>query len=236
VSITGIYFLPQFYTKKQSISTKLSGINQNRFIQLPDGSLVTIMKNSKLTCSPAFNKGDRREVYLEGQAFFDVKHDASKPFIVHTGKLQITVLGTAFNVSALNCDNKIIVTVTRGKVSVANKNKVLGTITPDQQIVFNKDKANSIMKKVDADTYVQWKEQDLLFDDVTMEEAAKLLKERYKVEIKFTDPELMLNRFTTTFQHDESLEHELDLICDFNNAVYSYDKGRATVIISNKTN
>jgi len=69
-----------------------------------------------------------------------------------------------------------------------------------------------------------------------MEEASKLLKERFKVDIAFTDAKLMANTFTATFPHDEKLEYELDIICQVNKAVYTYDKEHAKVVINSKTN
>jgi transmembrane sensor len=236
-TIAGAYFLRNpFRNEKQLANQQIISKNQNRLIHLPDGSTVIVIKGSKLVYSSVYNEAGKREVYLEGEAYFDVKHDATKPFIVHTGNLQTTVLGTAFNVKAIKGEDKIIVTVTRGKVSVGNKYKVFGMITPDQQIVFNKDKDESTIKRVDANTYLVWKNQDLLFDDVSMEEAAKLLKDRFNVNITFTDQKLLSNRFTTTFQHDESLEYILDIICEVNNVAYTYDKEHAEVTINNKTN
>jgi ferric-dicitrate binding protein FerR (iron transport regulator) len=207
--------------------------NDNRLIHLPDGSVAIVMKGSKLTYPASFDGLKKREVYLEGEAYFDIKHNAGQAFIVHTGKLQTTVLGTAFNVKALKADKFIVVTVTRGKVSVGDKNKVFGTITPNQQIVFNKVQANSQMKQVDAADFACWQGQDLLLDDVTMEEASKLLKERFKVEILCADPKLQVNRFTTTFQYNESLDHVLNILCWFNNTTYSYDKENGIVTIGN---
>lgn len=208
--------------------------NDNRLIHLPDGSIAIVMKGSKLTYPSSFDGLKKREVYLEGEAYFDIKHNVSKAFIVHTGKLQTTVLGTAFNVKALKTDKFIVVTVTRGKVSVGDKNKVFGTLTPNQQIVFNKAQSNSKMKQVDAVELACWQGQDLILDDVTMEEASILLKERYKVEIQCVDPKLQINRFTTEFQHNESLDHVLKILSQYNNTTYVYDEENSIVTIGNK--
>lgn len=208
--------------------------NDNRLIHLPDGSIAIVMKGSKLTYPSSFDGFKKREVYLEGEAYFDIKHNASKAFIVHTGKLQTTVLGTAFNVKALKADKFIVVTVTRGKVSVGDKDKVFGTITPNQQIVFNKVQANSQMKQVAAAEFSCWQGQDLVLDDVTMEEASILLKERYKVDIQCIDPKLQINRFTTEFQYNESLEHVLEILSQHNNTTYIYDEENSIVTIGNK--
>lgn len=232
--ITYTIFFSQPQNQQQIANVVTMKKNDNRLIHLPDGSIAIVMKGSKLTYPSSFDGFKKREVYLEGEAYFDIKHNASKAFIVHTGKLQTTVLGTAFNVKALKADKFIVVTVTRGKVSVGDKNKVFGTITPNQQIVFNKVQANSKMKQVDAAEFSCWQGQDLVLDDVTMEEASILLKERYKVEIQCIDPKLQINRFTTEFQYNESLEHVLNILSQYNNTTYVYDKENSIVTIGNK--
>lgn len=232
----GIFFLRNEPAKNQSVAAQVNQQKINRLVRLPDGSTVIISSGSKLNYPSSFDGLVRREVYLEGQAFFDIKHNASKPFIVHTGQMETTVLGTAFNIKAFPSDIDITVTVTRGKVKVSDQNKTLGIILPHQQIICNKQKANSTLKTVDADTYLDWKAQDLLFDDVTVAEAAELLEERFNVNLTFRDQLIKSNRFTTTFLKGESLEQVLTSICEFNGAVYQYDKEKATVSISSSKN
>ena len=232
----GIFFLRNESAKNQTVVAQVNQQKINRLVRLPDGSTVIVSSGSKLNYPSSFDGLARREVYLEGQAFFDIKHNASKPFIVHTGQLETTVLGTAFNIKAFPGDIDITVTVSRGKVKVSDQNKTLGIILPRQQITCNKQKANPTLKTVDADTYLDWKAQDLLFDDVTVAEAAELLEERFNVNITFSDQLIKSNRFTTTFLKGESLEQVLTSICEFNGAVYQYDKEKATVSISNSKN
>ena len=228
----GIFFLRNESAKNQTVVAQVNQQKINRLVRLPDGSTVIVSSGSKLNYPSSFDGLARREVYLEGQAFFDIKHNASKPFIVHTGQFETTVLGTAFNIKAFPGDIDITVTVIRGKVKVSDQNKTLGIILPHQQITCNKQKANSTLKTVDTDTYLDWKAQDLLFDDVTVAEAAELLEERFNVNITFSDQLIKSNRFTTTFLKGESLEQVLTSICEFNGAVYQYDKEKATVSIS----
>lgn len=232
----GIFFLRNETAKNQTVAAQVNQHKINRLVRLPDGSTVIVSSGSKLNYPSSFDGLARREVYLEGQAFFDIKHNASKPFIVHAGQFETTVLGTAFNIKAFPGDIDITVTVSRGKVKVSDQNKTLGIILPHQQIACNKQKANSTLKTVDTDTYLDWKAQDLLFDDVTVAEAAELLEERFNVNITFSNQLIKSNRFTTTFLKGESLEQVLKSICEFNDAVYQYDKEKATVIISNSKN
>jgi ferric-dicitrate binding protein FerR (iron transport regulator) len=230
---TGILFLHNDQSsKRQTFAGHANKQKENHLIRLPDGSTVIVNADSKLNYPSSFDGLTKREVYLEGQAYFDIKHNSSKPFIVHTGKLATTVLGTAFNVKAFPGDMDITVTVRRGKVKVSDQNRIVAIITPDQQIAYNKGKATASQKMVKAEIYLDWKEQDLLFADVTVAEATELLEERFNVKISFNDEIIKSNRFTTTLLKGESLEQVLKSICEFNSAAYQYDKENATVIIS----
>jgi ferric-dicitrate binding protein FerR (iron transport regulator) len=207
----------------------------NLFLVLPDGSRVILSYGSKLSYASSFAGLAKREVYLIGEAFFDIKHDNLKPFIVHAGKVETTVLGTAFDVRAMPGDKTITVTVTRGKVKVSDNNRLLGIIIPNQQITFNRQRSVSIQNTVDARTCTIWTAQgDLYFENVTFGEAAKVLEERFKVKILFTDQLVQSKRFTSTFDKSASLDHALKSICEFNDASYSYDKEKTTITISNK--
>jgi len=207
---------------------------ENHLIVLPDGSTVTLSFGSKLDYPSSFEGLAKREVYLTGQAFFDIRHNATRSFVVHTGKLATTVLGTSFNIKACPGDVDITITVKSGAVKVSDQHKTLGIIRPDQQIIYNKQQANSVEKDVAADNYLDWKQQDLLFDNLTVEEASRLLEERFNVKISISDPSIRSRRFTTTFPRNESLEEALKSICEFNEAVFNYDKEKATVVISEK--
>ncbi|MEO8584411.1 MAG: FecR domain-containing protein [Flavitalea sp.] len=206
--------------------------NSNHVISLPDGSTVTMSSGSKLNYPSAFSASGKREVYLEGEAFFDVKHDTSHPFVVHAANVNVTVLGTAFNVKAFSEENDITVTVKRGKVSVSDPYKTLGTITPLQQIVYNKQNQNSIQQTVVTEKYLKWRERDCLFDNLTITEVAALLEERFKVKIFVDDRIASSGRFTAAFPKNESLDEALKSICEFNTATYRYDKEKATVYIN----
>jgi ferric-dicitrate binding protein FerR (iron transport regulator) len=218
----------------QPVASQPKNIKENRLVRLPDGSTVIVSAGSKLNYASSFDGMNERKVYLEGQAYFDIKSNPSKPFIVYTGSLVTTVLGTAFNVKALPGEAEITVTVTRGKVKVSDPSAVLGYVTPNEQIVYDKRKAQSVQRTVEAESIVQWKEQDMLFDDVTVSEATQLLEERFKVKITFADSMIKSNRFTTTFQHNASLEQVLTSICEFNNANYQYNDDDASVVISSR--
>ena len=204
-------------------------LNQQKQITLPDGSKVWVNANSQLKYPQQF-KGETREVYLSGEAYFDIQHDAGKPFIIHTGKIITTVLGTAFNIKEDKNSHAIIVTVTRGKVGVANENKQLGILTPNQQISFNLLNSKSTQTEVDAQQVIAWQKTDLHFDDITFAEAAAQLQLRFNVKINFSNDKVRNCRFTGTALKGEKLDKILKVICTFNNATYE-TKADGSIII-----
>ena len=193
--------------------------NQKQQVTLADGSKIWINASSELKYPTAFN-GKTREVYLAGEAYFDIRHDTSKPFIIHTGKVITTVLGTAFNIKEDKNQHTVVVTVTRGKVSVANGNEPLGIITPNQQISFNTNNDQHSQVNVDAKQAIAWQENDIHFDDITFADAAKQLQQRFKVKINFANEKIKNCRFTGTALEGQKLDNILKVICAFNNATY----------------
>ncbi|WP_183560477.1 FecR domain-containing protein [Mucilaginibacter sp. SP1R1] len=204
-------------------------INQKRGITLTDGSRVWLNAGSELKYPKTFN-GKTREVYLSGEAYFDVHHDASKPFIIHTGTVLTTVLGTAFNIKEDKNNHTIQVTVTRGKVSVANGNKLLGVIIPNQQISFNTLKAEVVQAIVNANAVVAWQQSDLHFEDVSFGDAIAQLQQHFNVKISFRNAKLKDCRFTGTSLNGEELDKILKVMCAFNNTIYQIKPDGSIVI------
>ncbi|MDP3469375.1 MAG: FecR domain-containing protein [Daejeonella sp.] len=231
----GLYFLKNEPVKQANVISRLTDIKENRLIQLPDGSTVILRPGAKLNYPSSFDGLAKREVYLDGQAYFDIKHNSSKQFIIHTGKLKTIVLGTAFEINAWSDDSSIRVTVSRGKVRVEDQsNRTLGVIMPNQQITYNKASKNIVQKVVNAPEYLEWKEQDLLLSDVTVAEATKLLESRYKVEIMISDDSISSKRFTTIVRKGETLDQILKSISEFNEAVFQYNADKTVITLGSK--
>ncbi len=234
VLASGLHFYNTSLHKSSVLASAPVQTAKHRLIRLPDGSTVIISAGSKFNYPSSIDSFSKREVYLEGQAYFDIKHNSTKPFIVHTGKVSTTVLGTAFDVKAWPSAGEITVTVSRGKVKIDDAHKTLGIITPNQQITYDRLKEGVVQKVVDSDRYVSWKDQDLLLDNVTVAEASELLEIRFKVKIVITDEQIGTKRFTTTFLQQENLDQVLKSICEFNNAAYSYDREKGIVTLTDK--
>jgi len=126
---------------KPPVSEVVANRGSRSRLVLPDGSQVWLNAGSRITYPNSFNTA-LREVNLEGEAFFDVTHNAKRPFIVHTSGIDIKVLGTAFNVKSYASDATIEATLLRGSIEVVKKNdpnapKVI--LRPHEKLVFNKE-------------------------------------------------------------------------------------------------
>jgi transmembrane sensor len=217
----GYLLWPLFKTPSHPLA--LSVLNapagKKQHITLADGSEVWLNEGSELRYPKTFNDKNR-QVYLSGEGYFDIKHIADKSFIIHTGNVVTTVLGTAFNIKEDKKKHTFEITVTRGKVSVADGAKILGVITPNRQLKFNTVNHQTVQHVVDALQLVAWRKIELRFNDVTFEEAAKQLEQKFKVTIRFGNDRIKNCRFTGASLNGDKLVDVLKTICDFNNATF----------------
>lgn len=175
-----------------------------RYLRLPDGTTVLLHAGSELEFPASFT-GKNREVRLSGEAYFDVAHNSKKPFIIYTGNVKTTVLGTAFNIRA--DEKQVTVSVTRGKVKVEAGSKVLAVLTPDQQIKYNVP--NALIEKVTVNAYsivTGWASENMLFNGITFKEIADVLSKRYGVAITFKNEALKNCKIRASFSGTETLE------------------------------
>ncbi|WP_281638257.1 FecR family protein [Flavobacterium marginilacus] len=230
-----------FFKQKTSISApeiKPAAIVENtlidfrgkQLVHLPDGSTVLLNDNSSLKYDQNSFNSKTREVTLTGEAFFDIKHNKEKPFIVHTGKIQTKVLGTAFNINAKNSSDNIEVTVTRGKVQVGDTKKIYGVITPNQQIKVNKRTFNFEQNNINAAAVTEWKSNYLILDDINMTEAISLISQKYKVSILIQNEKIKNCRITASFLNEENLDHVLKVICSVIETEYHYNKNGSIIM------
>ena len=161
---------------------------------LPDGTLVSLNSDTHLHYPKTFDK-NTREVTIEGEAFFEVKPNKNKPFIVHAGNAQIKVLGTSFNVSAYPDAKLMEVIVKTGKVQVINQDTL---IKQSNKLILNPgDKgtlvlsSNALLKTNNENpNFVAWKTHDLIFRATSLGEVISNLEKVYKVSIHLDDPKL----------------------------------------------
>jgi transmembrane sensor len=221
------FLLPE--KKINNIATHKVEKVKKRFIKLADGSAVLLNAHSELKYPQAFS-GNTREVYLTGEAYFDIVADSRQPFIVHTGEVSTTVLGTVFNIKAWSGESQVTVTVTRGSVKVAAGGKQIGVINANQQISVDQSAAQiSKNDTVNVQPVVNWIQEDIIFSNVTYAAAAKVLSEKYGVQVVFRDNDLQDCRFTTSFKNQSSLEDILTVLCAFNQSSFNIKDSIVTI-------
>ncbi|WP_236974417.1 FecR family protein [Membranihabitans maritimus] len=200
-----------------------------QFVQLPDGSTVFLNEGSQLKYTGGFGI-ELREVYLSGEAYFDVLHNPEAPFIVKAGNLETRVLGTAFNVKAWPEETEMQVTVTRGKVSVGDDEKVYEELVPDEQIVVNTETHEFRKQNLDAEKSIDWKDDFFVLDKVTMKEAALRISSRFGVAIEIQNDELRNCLVNGAFLNNENVEHVISVISLAMNAEYEIFNNKIVIM------
>lgn len=208
-----IYFLTNKQSQNYSeIFNKIEvPYGERSLITLYDGTEVWLNSGTTLKYPVVFNSKERK-VYIEGEAYFDVQQNKLHPFIVNSGKLEIEVLGTKFNICAYPDDEYFFTTLDEGSVkATCNVNRQGVLLKPGQQAVFSQ-KANSItQKKVDTDLYTSWKENLLKFENARFEDVIKKMERWYDVKIILDDIINPQEKYTMTIK-TESLREMLKVL------------------------
>jgi transmembrane sensor len=188
-------------------------------IALPDGSTVWLQPKTQLS----YNQSDRvyRQVNLRGEAFFDVKRDEARPFLIYSGKMTTKVLGTSFNVKAYPETEKFEVSVVSGKVSVMNESEKEVFITPKQQVVLENKSDVLIINDLPKDKTFYWELASLTFDDTSMQNVVNNIEHNFNVKINL-NPNLKNCRLSGNFDQ-EHLSTILEIICKSIDAEYVMD-------------
>jgi len=198
----------------------------NKYVLLPDGSHLLLHPGSKINYDFS---GKIREVNLTGEAYFDVKHETEHPFVIHAGAVTTTVLGTAFDIKAY-AGQKVVVTVTRGKVSVTNSAKsVTAVLTPNQQVEYDEQKQSVKKEVVNSAKEVVWMKADMQFDELSFAALADRLSQRYDKTFEFKNPTLRNCPITGRFSGDESLDEVLKIISQTTSTTYSINGNKVTI-------
>ena len=205
-------------------------------IKLPDGSRVKLMPNSRVSYADKFVNNSKREIYLSGEAFFDVAKDSKNPFFVYANGLLTRVVGTSFLVRAIDANVEVL--VSSGKVTVLpvkdldkqeNKNTEL-LLTPNQQ-AFYSTKDNLISKSIVAAPVEIGKEvpePNFVFDNLPVSEVFGILEKAYGIPIVFDEP-TMRNCSLRVALSNEPFFTKLDIVCKTVDASYQVRDGQIIV-------
>lgn len=180
--------------------------SQRSTVLLSDGTEVKMNAESKLRFKPNFDE-NKREVFLEGEAWFKVEKDPSRPFIVHVGNLTAEVLGTSFNIRSYDEDNNIKIALVEGSLRVGDKESHSVLMKPTDLVVYDKEKQDVQTTTYNNDEDLSWIDNTLYFNKSDINEIIVKLERWYGVEIDL-QTELQDKAFSGKFKH-QSLEKVL---------------------------
>lgn len=200
-----------------------NNVTLNEYVTLPgevkefvlfDGTKVWLNSKTVLITSEPF-VDENREVLLIGEGYFEVAHDAEKPFIIKTSSLKTTVLGTNFDISAYPGDNNTVISLYEGKVELSDKNRPAYKMVmkPGQQVSFTNDEKKFYIKSNELEKPAEWREGILRFYDEDLNSISKKLERKFMKQIFIMDDEVGKLRFTASFD-TEPLDKILTLLSE----------------------
>lgn len=151
-------------------------------LELADGTKIWVNSSSTVIYPNLFT-GDKREIYVEGEAYLEVAHDSEKPFYVKTQTMNVRVLGTRFNVCAYQEDSQQQVVLVSGKVEVETHDQQNQILTPNELFDYDKQQSKVSVTKVDTNDYISWKEGYYQFSRQELSVLFKRLSRYYAVPI-----------------------------------------------------
>ncbi|TKG89058.1 FecR family protein [Puteibacter caeruleilacunae] len=190
-------------------------------LQLSDGTKVWVNSATIIRYPVVFAKNERR-VEIIGEAFFDVKTDSLRPFIVNSGKHQVVVYGTEFNVKAYPEESIITTTLVEGKVKVQSSGKEeLGEfLTPEFQSVFHKKDQSFFTQKVNTKKFTSWKDGRFYFREMPLEEMLRILGWWYNVEFRIKKDELKEVKFSGNIEKKKNIQEILNKLMKTNEITF----------------
>jgi ferric-dicitrate binding protein FerR (iron transport regulator) len=263
VIITGLYFRTDTLRPVAVTTTPtptlagneiFTGNGSRTHLTLPDGTVVWLNAGSRINYEKNFG-ATRRAVTLTGEAFFDVAPNASKPFVIHTARIDIRVLGTSFNVKSYPTDKTTETTLIHGSIEVSIHNRPSDKIVlkPNEKLVVNNEDSAKLDKEkeirrhdhtdntslvvISKPTYEQrsgaiietsWVDNKLIFQDEEFRSLAASMERWYGITIRFSTPEKESLRFTGIFEKETILQalDALKLTANFN---YNIDGNQITI-------
>ena len=176
---------------------------QRMVIRLQDGTQVTIAPKSRVRYTADFGRA-HRDLYLDGEAYFQVAPDSQRPLRVHTPRSVTEDLGTAFVVRAYGDQNATEVVVIEGRVSLSRAETTSPAVVLGLRDLGRLDASGpaTVRRGVDVDRYLAWTKGVLAFDGTPLSEVMPALERWYNVEIRLSDSALAARRLTATFQNE----------------------------------
>jgi ferric-dicitrate binding protein FerR (iron transport regulator) len=177
-----------------------------------DGTEININSGSELTYSSSFSP-QNRIVTLKGEAFFNVKPDATHPFIIKTKDYDVKVTGTQLNVCNYSDDHFSSTTLAEGKIclNIQNSTKLI-EVKPGEKFLLDRNEKKYTIKPTDVDKELAWKDGEFIFKTIPFPELVKRLERWYDVKLTYSDKKLLTYSYTGRFKNQETIWQVLNAI------------------------
>lgn len=199
-----------------------TGVGERSKVSLPDGSIVWVNACSSISYDGSFGEKDRT-VQMKGEAYFEVKKDSTKPFLVHADLFTFRVTGTSFNVYAFDEENELSLALIEGSV-VAEQGAYSEKIRPGEVLVYDKAHAKISHRKLITSSYTAWRYGEMFFDKMSFEELTRRLERNFNVKFKFENQKIKEESFGGSFRKYESLETIMKVISTSTPVKYRIEK------------
>ncbi|MDY5352862.1 FecR family protein [Bacteroides pyogenes] len=205
-----------------------------REFTLPDGTRVMLNSQSTLLYPEEFN-GKTRSVYLIGEANFQIKPDKKHPFIVKANDVQITALGTEFNINAYPENNEVIATLLEGSVKIEFNNLMSNTILkPNEQLAYNKHSKKHSLKLAQIEDVTAWQRGELFFSNMHLEDIFTNLERKFPYTFVYSFHSLKNSTYSFRFRNKATLEEVMTIISQVVGDIKYTIKGNKCYITNKK--
>lgn len=219
-----------YYSSAKNSMVEISvAFGEKEHLLLPDSTEVWLNAGSLLRYPRRFADA-RRQVYLDGEAYFSVRKDAARPFRVETSRLSVKVLGTKFNVKAYPDEERIITTLSSGKVEVSTPSQPAQILKPNEQLTYDKRTSRISIAEVPAVDAEAWITGKLIFTEASLAEIQQTLERRYNVVMENATTVSASGRYTVRFLKNENLDEVLSVLGDIIGFDYRKEKDRIRLI------
>lgn len=224
------------YMQRQEINTLAeqnvvirSGDYGKSLVTLPDGTIVHLNAKSSLTYSQDFGRIDRK-VELSGEGFFEVKKDTEKKFIVGTGYIDVTVLGTKFNVYAYEDKEMVEMSLVEGSVNITTELPPYRSINvkPNEKVTYNKITGELKHEQTSNKIETAWMNKELVFRSEPLKNVFDCLSRKFAVTFNVDDERLLNDIYTGTFE-DENIESIMKVLKIHYNFEYKNEDNMITI-------
>lgn len=200
---------------------------------LPDGTDVWLNSGTSISYPSVFSD-DSRTVTLDGEGYFDVTHEAGRPFIVHTSRYDVEVLGTVFNVDAYSENDSFSASLLQGSVRIVSADGAASgqediLLNPSEEAYLSEGKLS--VREFSPENRVSWKDGLLVFRDKCLEEIAGDLSKFYGVSIKIADPDRYSQLYTGKFRQGDGVEYALGILQRSMGFQYDVDESAGIIFI-----